>query len=67
MFLARRWDGWKTSVRDTVSQQGNWIKKGQVFHSTYDIIKAIEENSLPDQVMFTFPSTTLAWQFNFLV
>ena len=49
----RRWDGWKTSVRDKVSQQEKWVKQGLVFHSTNDIIKAVEENSFPDQVMFT--------------
>ena len=50
----RRWDGWKVSVRDKVSQQGVWVKQGLVFHSTNDIIKAIEENRLPKKVMFTF-------------
>ena len=50
----RRWDGWKTSVRDKVSQQEKWVKEGLVFHSTNDIIKAVEEDSFPDQVMFTF-------------
>ncbi|HAF30100.1 MAG TPA: hypothetical protein DCG75_13750, partial [Bacteroidales bacterium] len=30
----RRWDGWKTSVRDKVPQQEEWNKKGLVFHST---------------------------------
>ena len=49
----RRWDGWKTSVRDKVSQQEKWVKQGLVFHSTNDIIKAVEENSFPNQVMFT--------------
>ena len=34
----RRWDGWKTSVRDKVPQQKDWIKQGLVFHSTQDII-----------------------------
>jgi hypothetical protein len=38
----RRWDGWKTSVRDKVPQQDEWIKRGLVFHSTQDIIKAVE-------------------------
>ncbi len=50
----RRWDGWKVSVRDKIPQQDKWIKKGLVFHSTNDIIKAIHENRLPDQIMFTF-------------
>jgi len=50
----RCWDGWKVSVRDKVPQQEEWVKKGLVFHSTNDIIKAIEENRLPKKVMFTF-------------
>lgn len=49
----RRWDGWKTSVRDKVPQQEGWIKKGLIFHSTNDIIKAAKENKLPSQIMFT--------------
>jgi len=50
----RKWDGWKSSVRDKVPQQENWIKKGLVFHSTNDIIRVVEKNTFPDQVMFTF-------------
>lgn len=50
----RRWDGWKSSVRDKVPQQEEWLKQGLVFHSTEDIIKAIEEKRLPDRVLFTF-------------
>jgi len=50
----RRWDGWKTSVRDKVPQQEQWVKDGLVFHSTNDIIEASNKNKLPDQIMFTF-------------
>lgn len=50
----RRWDGWKTSVRDKVPQQEEWIQQGLVFHCTQDIVKAIEEKRLPNQVLFTF-------------
>lgn len=50
----RRWDGWQFSVRDKIPQQNDWIKKGLVFHSTNDIIKAVKDNLLPNQVMFTF-------------
>lgn len=50
----RRWDGWKMSVRDKVSQQEEWIRKGWVYHSTKDIIKAIESGSFPNQVIMTF-------------
>ncbi len=56
----RRWDGWKTSLRDKVPQQEQWIKEGLVFHSTNDIIKAINSGKVlsgaevPDRIMFTF-------------
>jgi len=49
----RRWDGWKTSVRDKMPQQEKWIKEGLVFHSTNDIIKAAEEGRLPNKIMIT--------------
>ena len=49
----RRWDGWKTSVRDKVPQQAEWIKQGLTFHSTDDIISAANNNQLPDKIMFT--------------
>ncbi len=49
----RRWDGWKTSVRDKVSQQMNWIKQDLVYHSTDDIISALNNNQLPNKIMFT--------------
>ena len=61
----RRWDGYKTSVRDKVPQQEEWIKEGLSFHSTNDIINALSKpddtrsleaevtRSLPDKIMFT--------------
>lgn len=62
----RRWDGWKTSVRDKVPQQELWNKQGLVFHSTQNIINAINSkpltanrqqstavNNFPSQIMFT--------------
>ncbi|MDG1328722.1 MAG: hypothetical protein P8P27_00655 [Flavobacteriaceae bacterium] len=49
----RRWDGWKTSVRDKVLQQKNWIKQGLVYHSTDDIITGLNNNQLPNKIMFT--------------
>jgi hypothetical protein len=48
-----RWDGWKVSVRDKMRQQDKWVRKGLVFHSTDDIIKAANEDRLPKQVMIT--------------
>ena len=50
----RRWDGWKTSVRDKVPQQEKWNKEGLVFHSTNDIINAANHGKLPDKIMMTF-------------
>lgn len=50
----RRWDGWKTSVRDKVPQQEEWVKHGLVFYSTNDIIKAAKEGCLPNKIMMTF-------------
>jgi len=49
----RRWDGWKVSLRDKVPQQETWEKQGLVFHSTKDIIKAAEQNNLPNKIMIT--------------
>jgi hypothetical protein len=50
----RRWDGWKTSIRDKVPQQEQWEKEGLVFHTTNDIIKAVDDGRLPDKIMMTF-------------
>ncbi len=44
----RRWDGYKVSVRDKVPQfQEQWQREGLVFHSTADIIRAINNPNLP--------------------
>ena len=50
----RRWDGYKVSVRDKIEEyQEIWNAKGWSFHSTDDIILALQENRLPDQLMIT--------------
>ena len=50
----RRWDGYKVSVRDKIKgYQEEWNHKGWSFHSTNDIIRALCENKLPDQIMIT--------------
>ena len=50
----RRWDGYKVSVRDKIEgYQDEWNAKGWSFHSTNEIIKALLENRLPDQLMIT--------------
>ncbi|MDK2788054.1 MAG: hypothetical protein PWP07_1279 [Epulopiscium sp.] len=49
----RRWDGFKFSVRDKMPGYQKWINQGHVYHSTYDIVKAVEENRFPKQLMIT--------------
>lgn len=50
----RRWDGFKVSVRDKIEgYQEEWNAKGWLFHSTDDIIYALQQNILPDQLMIT--------------
>jgi len=49
----RCWDGWRFSVRDKVDQQETWNKQGVTFHSTDDIIKAVHNDKLPNQIMIT--------------
>jgi hypothetical protein len=46
----RRWDGWKVSVRDKMPQQEEWIRQGLVFHSTWDIIRAVEVPDVRSQM-----------------
>lgn len=59
----RRWDGERFSVRDKIagsrksevgSHQSAVGSRQQYFHSTADIIRAAEENTLPQKIMFTF-------------
>ena len=45
----RRWDGNKVSVRDRVNSSFQ-----QSYHSTNQIINGLNENELPNQIMFTF-------------
>ena len=50
----RRWDGYKVSVRDKIERyQDEWTAKGLSYHSTNDIVKAIENGSFPKTVMIT--------------
>jgi hypothetical protein len=55
----RRWDGWKSSVRDKVPQQDQWVEQGLTFHSTQDIIEAVSSGrtvggaEVPSKIMFT--------------
>ena len=50
----RCWDGFKVSVRDKIEGfQEKWMEMGWVFHSTDDIIQALNEKKLPNQLMIT--------------
>ena len=50
----RRWDGYNVSVRDKIpSHQDEWTKRGWVYHSTKDLLTALKEGTLPEQIMMT--------------
>jgi hypothetical protein len=50
----RCWDGYKVSVRDKIpAYHDEWIAKGWHYHTTADILQALEENRLPRQIMMT--------------
>lgn len=50
----RRWDGFNVSLRDKVPvYQDEWVRQGLVYHSTDDIIRAVENGSFPKQLMMT--------------
>ncbi len=50
----RRWDGYKVSVRDKIEDyQDLWNTKGWVFHTTDNIISALKDDQLPNQLMIT--------------
>ena len=50
----RRWDGFNVSVRDKVPvYQDLWVEKGWTYHSTDDIIRAVEAGTFPEQLMMT--------------
>ena len=50
----RRWDGFNVSLRDKVPvYQDEWVRQGQVFHSSDEVMRAIESEKLPKQLMMT--------------
>ena len=57
----RCWDGYKVSVRDKIEgYQDEWTKRGLVFHSTYDIIRWLNQSTtdgsnLPSLMITTHP------------
>ncbi len=56
----RRWDGEKVSVRDKVSTSFRFY-----FHTTQNIIDALNQNELPNKIMFTFHPQR--WNDNLLI
>jgi hypothetical protein len=50
----RRWDGYKVSVRDKIEAfQGRWDRAGWSFHTTQQILDALEKDLLPAGLMIT--------------
>lgn len=63
----RCWDGYRYSVRDKVPKyQSEWLRQGLQFHSTGDLLRALEEDRLPHALMITthpqrWTNGVLAW------
>ena len=50
----RRWDGFHVSVRDKIPvYQDEWCQKELVFHTTDNIIQAVNNGQLPEKVLIT--------------
>ena len=50
----RCWDGYKVSVRDKIpAHQDEWTKAGLTWHTTPQLLQAIEADKLPAHVMMT--------------
>ena len=50
----RRWDGFNVSVRDRIPvYQDLWTERELVYHSTDDVMRAIEKGTLPHKLMMT--------------
>ncbi|WP_321308441.1 hypothetical protein [Marinifilum fragile] len=51
----RCWNGFSVSVRDKIKKyQKIWNANGMVYKSSFSIIKALDNNKLPNQIMMTF-------------
>ena len=63
----RCWDGYKVSVRDKIpGHQEEWTAKGLTWHTTPQLLQAIETDRLPAHVMITthpqrWTNNTAAW------
>lgn len=50
----RCWDGYNVSVRDKIPvYQDEWVKQGLVYHTTNDLIRAIQVGQTPRRLMIT--------------
>ena len=49
----RMWNGHEVSRRDNVPEQMEWVGKGYSYHSTADIIEALDNGSFPHKAMIT--------------
>lgn len=50
----RCWDGYKVSVRDKIpAYQDQWTARGWVYHTTDDVLRAINQGVLPKCLMIT--------------
>ena len=50
----RCWDGYRVSVRDKIPQhQDEWTQQGLTWHTTQELIRAVESGQMPKHVMIT--------------
>ncbi|MBQ2439415.1 MAG: hypothetical protein II267_05955, partial [Paludibacteraceae bacterium] len=63
----RCWDGFNVSVRDKIpTYQDQWIEQGLIYHTTDDLIHALNQGQLPKHIMITthpqrWTNNILAW------
>ena len=63
----RCWDGYKVSVRDKIpAYQDQWTARGWVYHTTDDVLRAIDQGVLPPCLMITthpqrWTDSLIAW------
>ena len=50
----RRWDGYRVSVRDKIPMyHDQWVRQGLDYHSSCDIMAAVDAGRLPQRLMMT--------------
>ena len=63
----RCWDGFNVSVRDKIpTYQDQWTEQGLVYHTTDDLIHALNQGQLPKHIMITthpqrWTANIMAW------